>query len=78
MAPEGERVKPIAIDGVYPDSASIQNRTYPYATEVYMVTRGGFPNDEPAYQLREWLLTPDGQALIAASGYVPYAVPEYR
>jgi phosphate transport system substrate-binding protein len=78
MAPEQERVKPIAIDGVYPDNTSIQTKTYPYATEVYMVTRGGFPADEPAYQLREWLLTPDGQALIAASGYVPYAISDSR
>ncbi len=75
MAPEGERVKPIAVDGVKPEYASIQAKTYPYTTEVYLVTRAGFPEDEPASQLREWLLTPEGQALIAASGYVPYAIP---
>jgi phosphate transport system substrate-binding protein len=72
MAPEQERVKPIAIDGVFPDKSSIQAKTYPYTTEVYMVTRADLPADDPASQLRAWLLTPAGQALVAASGYVPY------
>ncbi len=75
MAPEQERVKPVAIDGVYPDRTSIQARTYPYTTEVYLVTRADLPPDAPAYQLRTWLLSPEGQALVASSGYVPYTAP---
>lgn len=33
--------------------------------------RADTPIDSPALMLRDWLLTEDGQALIAESGYVP-------
>ena len=66
-----EQVKLLALEGVVPTWESIAQRAYPLTTEVYAAVRQGMPADSPAVLLRDWLLTPDGQAAVAASGYVP-------
>jgi phosphate transport system substrate-binding protein len=66
-----EQVKLLAVEGVAPTSESIARRAYPLTTEVYAAVRQGTPASSPAVLLRDWLLTPDGQAAVAASGYVP-------
>jgi phosphate transport system substrate-binding protein len=63
--------KMCAIDGIMPSADTIRNRTYPYATEVYAVVRTDAKPDSAAVRLRDWLLTPEGQQLVAESGYVP-------
>jgi len=70
MAPS-PGVKFVAVDGVTPTSASIADGSYPLAAEVYAVIRQGMPAESTAVMLRDWLLTPQGKALIAESGYVP-------
>ena len=70
MAPE-EHVKLVAVDGVKPDSKSIQSKEYPLTTEVYAVIRGDLSAGSITFQLRDWLLSPEGQELIKESGYVP-------
>ncbi len=64
-------VKMFAIDGVRPSSQTIANGRYPLVTDVYVVTRKDLPADHPAASLRDWLQTPEGQAVIAETGYVP-------
>jgi phosphate transport system substrate-binding protein len=66
-----EQVKLLAVEGVAATSESIAQRAYPLTAEVYAAVRQGMPADSPAVLLRDWLLTPDGQAAVAASGYVP-------
>ena len=66
-----EQVKLLGVDGVLPTSANIADRSYPLVTEVFAVVRSGMPRGHPAMLLRDWLLTPDGQATLAESGYVP-------
>ncbi|NIS81120.1 MAG: hypothetical protein GTO14_13155 [Anaerolineales bacterium] len=66
-----ERVKRIAIDGVYPNSDTIANRSYPLTTEVYAVVRQDTSPQSTARLLLNWLLTDEGQGVIAQSGYVP-------
>jgi phosphate transport system substrate-binding protein len=66
-----EEVKLIGVDGVLPTSENIAARSYPLTTEVYVATREGMPADHTALLLRDWLLTSEGQAVIAKSGYVP-------
>ena len=67
----GERVKLIGVDGVTPTPETIANRSYPLTTEVYAVIREGAPRKSKAVPLRDWLLTPEGQAVVERSGYVP-------
>jgi ABC-type phosphate transport system substrate-binding protein len=66
-----EHVKLIGINGVFPTSENIADRSYPLTTEVYAVIREGMPKDSIAVLLRNWLLTDEGQAAIEESGYVP-------
>ncbi|NBC10305.1 MAG: hypothetical protein GVY24_01035 [Planctomycetes bacterium] len=61
----------LAIDGVEPTPQAIADGQYPLTCPVYIVIRKQTPADSPARRLRDWLLTPDGQNLIAAIGYVP-------
>lgn len=70
-----ENVKMLAIDSVVPDSDTIAGGSYPLATEVYAVIREGMLQDHAAVQLRNWLLTAEGQEAIAGSGYVPIHRP---
>ena len=71
MAPN-ENIKLIAVDGVQPSQESIGNREYPYTSEVYVVVRSDSSPHSLEVRLRDWLLTAEGQELVAQSGYAPY------
>jgi len=64
-------VQMISIDGVAPTPSTIADGSYSLSTEVYVAIRADEPGDSTATLLRDWLLTDDGQAAVAASGYVP-------
>lgn len=61
----------LAVAGVRPTSDTIRSGEYPYVTKVYAVIRKDTPTDAPARRLRDWLLSPEGQAVVEESGYVP-------
>jgi phosphate transport system substrate-binding protein len=63
----------LTVDGVAPTAATIDARAYPFNAPVLMVTRADLDPASLAGQMREWLLTPDGQEVVGRSGYVPYA-----
>ena len=63
--------KLIAVDGAFPSAENVRSRRYPYVAEVYVVTRADLPPGSPAAVLRDWMLSPDGQGVVAESGYVP-------
>ena len=67
------RTRVIAVDGVEPTPETIANRKYPFVSEVFVVTRADLPPAAPARRLRDWLLSPEGQAVVRESGYVPLA-----
>lgn len=61
-------VKMLSVDGVYPDETTIRDGTYPLTTVFYAMVRAD--NDDPNVRaLLDWILSDEGQALIAASGY---------
>ena len=64
-----EKVKMLALDGIYPDAESIRSGAYPVAGPFYAVYRAGDPN-ENIPRILEWLLSEEGQNLIEESGYV--------
>lgn len=70
MFPE-KNIRMMAINGVRPDAETIAARTYPLTAEVYAVVRKGAAADDPAVMLRDWMLTKEGKAVIAETGYVP-------
>ncbi len=61
----------IAIDGVKPTPENIRNRSYPFIAEVVAVIQADLPKDSPGRQLRDWLLSPEGQSVVEQSGYSP-------
>lgn len=63
-------VKLISVDGVDANPENIASRKYPYTFEIYAVTRIDEPKNSPAYQIKEWLTSAEGQALIRKAGYV--------
>ncbi len=64
-------VEMFAIDGVQPTRETIADGSYPWVTKVYVVTRSDLDAEHPAARLRDWLLTEEGQGVIAETGYVP-------
>jgi len=69
-------IKMLAVDGVEPNSQSIGDRTYSFATEVFAVTRQDLDPVSPVVRLRDWLLSAPGQEVVARSGYAPMPTPE--
>ncbi|MCJ7535789.1 MAG: hypothetical protein MUO57_09680, partial [Anaerolineales bacterium] len=68
MAPN-ENIKLLAVDGVQPNLESIQAKRYPFTSDVFAVVRAGSSPTSLAVRLRDWLLSPAGQELVAQSGY---------
>ena len=67
--------KIIAVDGVMPTAETIGTRVYPFTAPVLVVIRENLDPNSLAYQMRQWLLSPDGQAVVAKSGYVQSGPP---
>lgn len=66
---QDSHLRVMSIDGVVPDDENIRNGHYPLALKIYMVTAGNIsPNTQ---RLINWLQSPQGQQLIADSGYLP-------
>jgi phosphate transport system substrate-binding protein len=67
------RYEPVfAIDGIYPDPATIGNRTYPLTTEVYAIIRSDLDQNSMAYKLYEWLRTSEAaKSVLTECGFVP-------
>jgi phosphate transport system substrate-binding protein len=61
----------VAIDGVEPNAKTIASGQYPWTAPVYAAYREGERADSPAMKLLHWLLSPEGQAVVRESGYVP-------
>lgn len=68
-------VRLVPVAGVLPTAGTIADRTYPFVTEVYVVVREDAHPGGTAVQLRNWLLTPEGQEVVGQSGYVPAVNP---
>lgn len=63
-------VKVLSLNGVYPDRETIRSGAYPIVATFYAVYRADDPN-ENVKKLIDWILSPEGQSLIEAVGYVP-------
>ena len=65
-----DSVKFVKINGVAATDENITNKTYPLTKIVYAVTRKDVPQESNARKLTKWLLTPAGQKVVEAGGYV--------
>lgn len=62
-------VKLLKIEGVAPTVENIENGSYPLASSFYAVTRSDASPETRA--LLDWICSPQGQELVAKSGYTP-------
>lgn len=66
---DDQGVKMLSLNGVYPSSENIRNRSYPIIAEFYAIYRADNPNENiPA--LVDWILSDEGQQIVEKSGYV--------
>jgi len=70
MAPV-QYVRYLSIDGVAATTENIHNHIYPLWAHVYLVNRTDMDPGSNAAYLRELILAPQGQEMIARCGYVP-------
>jgi phosphate transport system substrate-binding protein len=80
MIAENE-VKLLSVDGIAPTSENIAGDGYPFADNFYAVTAEREPRTDEekrraanVNKLIEWILSPQGQFLVKATGYVPLPV----
>lgn len=66
-----DSIKLLEINGVAPSNETIASGEYPYGQEFYAVIRKDAPENAPERLLFQWLVTPEGQALVESAGYVP-------
>lgn len=64
-------LKLLQVDGIAPTPETIGNASYPLIHDFYVVIRQDEPENSPARQLRDWLLTDAGRDVLVAAGYVP-------
>jgi len=69
-------LKLLSIDGTAPSDETIRNGSYPIHTAYYAVMDSHTPAESPAGILFDWLLSQDGQNLIAHEGYVSLLEPD--
>jgi len=71
------KVKFLSIDGIAPTPESIASGAYPFANDFYAITvlsEDEYLNPERSENINsfiEWILSPQGQYLVEATGYVP-------
>lgn len=63
-------LKIIAVDGVQPNEETIRSHEYPFINDSYVVIPAGLADDAPAKVLYDWLMSEEGQKLVAHEGYV--------
>ena len=63
------QIKHLAINGIKPNHDNIRNDTYPFAKPFYAVTLSN--PTKTSRDLIGWVISPQGQELVAKSGYVP-------
>lgn len=69
-------LKILSVDGVAPSAETIRSGAYPHRNAYYCVIPADAPEGSPNRILFDWLLSPQGQYLVAKEGYVSVIEPE--
>ena len=63
-------LKLLKLEGVEPNPETIRSEEYPIVNPKYVVISAAAEEDSPTKRLYDWLLSEEGQKLIAAEGYI--------
>ena len=66
-----DTVKGLKVDGIYPSAGTISSGTYPIARPLFMFTDGYPDMGSHIYSFVTLYLTPTGQEIINALGFIP-------
>ena len=66
---ESPSVKVVKVDGETPSITTVQSKTYALARDLYMISNGDPTGVAKEYV--DWILGPDGQAIVKSEGFVP-------
>lgn len=64
-----EGLKVLRIEGVEPSAVSFRDGTYPFVNPYYVLMQAGLPEEDPVSILFHWILSREGQRLVAEMGY---------
>lgn len=64
-------IKVINIDGISPENENLISEKYPFTAAYYAVIRSDEPQDSVYRELRDYMLTDEGQQIIQLAGYCP-------
>ena len=70
-----EGLKILSIDGVLPSPETIRSGEYPHLNAYYCAIPADAPEKSPNRILYNWLLSEEGQKLVAMEGYVSVLAP---
>lgn len=63
-------IRLLGVDGVTPGNDTIRSGQYPYVNDFYAVVRKSEPQGTPARKLFDFMLSAEGQQIVADAGYV--------
>jgi phosphate transport system substrate-binding protein len=64
-----DNIRLLKVNGVEPSTETITSGAYPFVNDFYAVIRADAPADSPERILFDWMLTENGQNLVAHEGY---------
>lgn len=64
-----DKLKLLSIDGIAPTKENIENGTYPFIADFYMISAK--PRSENTKKIVEFMFSPAGQEIIEKTGYIP-------
>lgn len=62
-------LKILRIGDAEPSPETFRDGSYPFTNPYYVVMKAGLAEDDPIYILFQWVLSPEGQKLVAEKGY---------
>ncbi len=67
--PDSE-VPKLAINRIFPDKNTVENRSYPFISEVHVAIRSNLDHNTMAYKLYEWLQSESAKSTITDCGFI--------
>jgi len=61
----------IAINGIFPNDETVNNRTYPFISEVRVAIRSDLDRNSMAYKIYDWLQSENAKSTIKECGFIP-------
>jgi phosphate transport system substrate-binding protein len=65
------KTKAVSVNGIKPMVVNVKNKTYPISRELLIVCKGDLVEGTLEWAFVQYLLSPDGQAIVAEEKFIP-------